>query len=129
MLSFRTIAPVTIHAGRLRLTPDQILPRASMVKADAGGICEIIKPVQFKAGERFDYDGEIPKGLAELVEPVSASASASGDGATPKDIRAAELKEMTGKIIALVAKDFHIKTFGVKRVNVEAAILAAEFPE
>lgn len=135
MKIFKTKAPVSIHSGKLRLTEKQALARASMVTKERAGLYRVIKPMEFKAGEKFGYDGELPKSLAALVEEVNInmpdpdSDPDSDPATTPKEIRAAALKDMEYKDLCALAAEMDIKTFGVKRVEVEASILDAEFPE
>lgn len=72
MIEYRAEQAVTIPAGRLRLTPAQALARAHLVREVARGMYELDGPVQFKAGEVFGFEGELPKAMAAAVEPAKA---------------------------------------------------------
>jgi len=66
---------VTLHGGLLTLNPDQARRRAHRLKGtDDKEIFEIVQPIQFKAGEEFGFDGDVPKDLKEVMK------ISSGDG-------------------------------------------------
>lgn len=77
MKSVVAVAAITLASGRLKLSDAQASSRKhslKAIKADSG-IYEIKFPVQFKAGERFGYDGEIPKSMLDVfVDPKEAAA-------------------------------------------------------
>lgn len=57
---------VTLTSGALRLTPEQYSDRSWQLSAGAKkGIYTIVSPVTFKRGEKFGYDGEVNRRLAE----------------------------------------------------------------
>jgi len=49
------------------LTAAQASARSHNLKPLGDGRYQIANPVQFKAGEEFGYDGELPKALAEML--------------------------------------------------------------
>lgn len=63
---------VELHAGEVRLTNEQAAARASFLGEPSGRgkskTYPILRPIQFKLGEVFAYDGEIPKDQASEVE-------------------------------------------------------------
>lgn len=76
-MRFKAIATALIGAGSvLGLTRDQAGARAHRLHPVAGrdGWYVNDSPVQFKAGEEFDYEGELPKVLAQAVAPEGAPA-------------------------------------------------------
>lgn len=66
-----------IHSGRVALDPRQAAARAHAVEAVKGtaGVFEVTAPIQFKRGERFGYDGDIPKAMAGEVSAAKAPAA------------------------------------------------------
>ena len=70
----------TLPGGIVTLTTAQASTRSHNLKPLDDGRYEIVNPVQFKAGEEFGYDGELPKALAEtLVDAEVAKAEADAD--------------------------------------------------
>lgn len=57
-----------IAAGTLRLTAQQAGTRSHAIRPLGDDLFEIIAPVQFKQGETFAYDLEIPRSLAQCLE-------------------------------------------------------------
>lgn len=72
-----TARSVEIHAGVLQLTDEQAIPRAHRMEKCGKGCWRVSDgPVQFKVGEEFGYDGDLPKDLAADVEPAAKSPAA-----------------------------------------------------
>jgi hypothetical protein len=70
-MKYVAVYVVTVPVGHLvRLSADQLARCEGMVKpaADADGWHEALVPLQFKRGETFEIDGELPKGMADLAE-------------------------------------------------------------
>lgn len=61
--------PVTLHSGVLELSESQAEVRAHNLVPLGGGRFQIVATVQFKGGESFGFDGDLPKALAALLEP------------------------------------------------------------
>jgi len=68
-----------VNAGHVKLDKDQARRRRHAIEAvevnkDTGaGVYKILRPVQFKNGEQFEYDGEFPKSMAhEVADPKEA---------------------------------------------------------
>lgn len=78
MISYAVTAPmgVTIHGGRVKLTADQLRRRKHAVVPVKGaeGIYEVQKPIMFKNGEEFGYEGQISKGQATQLVDAAAKA-------------------------------------------------------
>lgn len=127
MQSYMATGPVSLHSGKIRLTDAQAKDRRKVLIAEGAGVYSVTGQIHFKAGEQFGYDGELPKGMGTAV--VDANASGGGGGATSKESRAAILTGMAYKDLCGVATTLSINPRGVKRTKVEAAVLAAEFPE
>ncbi len=94
MKDYITAGTISLHAGKVRLSADQARRRMHLLagkESQKSGIFEIVKPLQFKAGEAFGYDGEIPKTLSEIIIEATAPAEA----AEPEELP--EKKSETGK--------------------------------
>ena len=59
MKTYTVNQSLTIQSGILQLTKEQAKPRMHNLNA-----------LNFKAGEVFGYDGDLPKSVASLAEPV-----------------------------------------------------------
>lgn len=70
MKRYKTTAILNLHAGNLQLDKDQLRRRRHLVADNKDGTVAIMKPVQFKVGEEFGYDGDIPKILADDLTEV-----------------------------------------------------------
>lgn len=69
---------VSFPAGtELGLSKVQAAARAHAVTplADRKGWYQLTAGTQFKAGEQFGYDGDIPKGMADALEPAKRGPS------------------------------------------------------
>ena len=71
MIKYQVIDnPATLFSGLLELNEDQVRRRANLLELVEGSVYMILKPVTFKVGETFGYDGEISKATAlALVDP------------------------------------------------------------
>lgn len=68
---YKTSAIVELRSGLVELSADQQRRRAPMIKKTShAGVFEIVKPIQFKAGEQFGIAGELPKALLKQVTTV-----------------------------------------------------------
>lgn len=75
-MKFRAVAVVTVGAGAvLGLSGDQAAARRHSLDPVPGrdGWYVSHRPVQFKVGEEFDYEGELPKCLAQAVAAPEAA--------------------------------------------------------
>lgn len=91
MKTYSAAVIVTLSSGRLKLTPDQARTRAhNLTPVNAtSGVYEIVKPVQFKRGESFGYDGDIPKAMAgELMSPEQVKVAVAAKAKEEKKARA-----------------------------------------
>jgi hypothetical protein len=67
--SMKTItaeAVITVNSGKVGLTAEQAKTRLhnlnpSIIGRDGSGVYEVRAPIQFKRGEKFDFDGQIGK--------------------------------------------------------------------
>lgn len=59
---------INIHAGILVLDPSQADPRMYGLTALGGNRYDVTRPVQFKRGEVFELEGELPKALVLGME-------------------------------------------------------------
>lgn len=75
-MRYRVLAPMTLHPGALLgLTAEQAAAR-SFGLVPEGAQWRVVKPVGFKAGETIEHAGELPKALAQAVEPEAAEPAA-----------------------------------------------------
>lgn len=69
MKKFRvTDVYVAIHSGVLGLTEHQASLRTYGLKPIGDGKYEVKETVQFKRGEEFEWDGDVPRALAAQIE-------------------------------------------------------------
>ena len=91
MVIYTTTEPVTLTGGILELDADQARRRTLNLRKLDGGRFEIVKPVNFKAGETFGFDGIVPRAIAKVmidldkVEVVKAEAEESKPVKPKKD--------------------------------------------
>lgn len=86
-MRFTTIGVVTFGAGvKLGLAAAQAAPRQAVLQPVDGqpGWYATTGAVQFKRGEQFDYDGDMPKALAQLVQLPDGTTAAAQVRAKPK---------------------------------------------
>lgn len=54
--------PFRVFTGRVELTEAQAKERGHLLReSGAKGVYEVVKPIEFKVGEVFGYDGTLPK--------------------------------------------------------------------
>jgi hypothetical protein len=71
-----TAKAAVIPAGIIALDADQAKARSHNLKAAGTGRFEIVRPIEFKAGEEFGYDGALPKSIAEAVDEIETRRAA-----------------------------------------------------
>lgn len=71
MTRYRALKKIDLFSGILELTRKQAEPRAHQLQDLGEGLYEITGHVQFKAGEKFGYDGEVTKAMAQHLEAQS----------------------------------------------------------
>jgi hypothetical protein len=71
MKRYKMLKIMNLNSGRVELNDNQYKRRAHALKHVHGNVYEIAKAIQFKVGEEFGYDGEIPKRWADCIEIVS----------------------------------------------------------
>jgi hypothetical protein len=85
MKYYRATAYVTIHGGVLGLDPSQADARMHRLKPLGGNRYEVRDPtVQFKRGEVFGIEGDLPKEMDQLLEEAEAPAVGSDFMPPPK---------------------------------------------
>lgn len=83
-----------LAGGVLHLTAEQVKHRAHNLKHLGKNRFEIINPVEFKAGEEFGYEGDLPKALADnLTTKAEAEAAAKKAAAAAEKEQAKAAKE------------------------------------
>lgn len=129
---------VTFGAGSaLGLSKAQADARHASVKPIEGrkGWYETTGPVQFKRGEEFEHDGELPKSIADSMEPLAKPARQrreKDDGGKTAEQAAAE-KAAAEKAAAeqAAADELAAKREALQEriAGLEASLLAAEGDE
>lgn len=77
MNRFEVVSPtgITISSGILQLDKSQAASRAFALSDLGKGLYQVNKPVQFKRGEVFGYDGPLPKAFADQLQDVDKKAA------------------------------------------------------
>lgn len=86
----------------LGLNKAQHAARAYALEKVKGGY-EVIKPVQFKAGETITLEGDIPKGMESVLEPADkseAESKAKAEAEAKEAARQAALADLQSKLEA-----------------------------
>jgi hypothetical protein len=73
MKTYTTNAAARIGTGILCLTPSQATSRTANLRALGDNCFEVVSPVEFKAGETFGYDQELPRSLISSLEASVAT--------------------------------------------------------
>jgi hypothetical protein len=74
-MKYVAASTVTAGVGQLvRLAAAQLARCEGLVKpaAEPAGWHEVVAPLQFKRGEAFEIDAELPKSMADLVESTKS---------------------------------------------------------
>ena len=80
-MKYTVTAPfIELHSGVLNLTKGQAAVRAHNLRRTRTGY-EIVRPVQFKAGEQIGYDGELTHAMAEALSAKPDSVQTSAQNA------------------------------------------------
>ena len=73
----RALNATTVGAGaRLGLNKAQAGDRVHMLKDCGKGVYELLQPAFFKAGEEFEFLGDMPKALAPSLQAIKPAAKA-----------------------------------------------------
>lgn len=77
-MRYQAITKVRVMPGaRVKLTKDQAHDARHLVELPAAdGFCNVLHPFDFKAGDRFELDGDLPKGMAEALDEPAKTAPA-----------------------------------------------------
>lgn len=108
--------PVTLASGTLLLEASQAQPREKSLTHLKENQYEILKKVQFKAGEKIGYSGRIDKDSAELTEDLNTEPAQEDESQQPEpeitegtegfDIEEVEAIE-AGTLMAMLGLNFH----------------------
>ncbi len=98
MNKFVVVAALALNGGIVRLSKAQADVRkhalqpvkGAKVGKDGEASFEIIKPVQFKIGETFGFEGNLPKQLAVLAEDAESAAAKAKAAAEKAEAEAAK---------------------------------------
>lgn len=80
--TYKATSAIVLHSGNVKISDDQFKRRRHALKEleDKGHYSIVPGPVTFKAGEKFGYDGEIPKGLWDAVADADTVTKRNGSG-------------------------------------------------
>ena len=68
---------VRLHSGKVKITKKQHARRQRLLgEYKKNGVYDVTSKIEFKAGEEFGYDGDIPKSMAEDLEELNARTQA-----------------------------------------------------
>ncbi len=98
MKSYKVLAAISLYPGTVvQLTKEQAEPRShALERQGKGGTFTVTQPIQFKAGETFKTDSELPKVLAERIEPEKVQTSARDTGGRPRGVSSGSASGATG---------------------------------
>ena len=99
MKNYIASAVVTLPSGCVRLDAAQLRTRAHNLTALDDGTYRIERPIQFKAGEHFEWDGEAPKSRAADFGEVLQNEGQPAAPPPPPDA-AAKPRRLGGKLFA-----------------------------
>lgn len=72
MQRYSVIGPkVEIHSGILHLSKTQAAARVHALDDLGEGLYQVSRPIQFKKGEEFGYDGSVNKALLQQMTPAT----------------------------------------------------------
>lgn len=96
--------PVTLRSGVVRLTKEQASKRAHALEP-AGKDYRIIGQIQFKTGEEFGYEGDLPKSMAENLTTKEAAEAAAKKAAAEAEKAATKAAKEAEKAAAKAAEE------------------------
>ena len=105
-MKYTALAVVAFAAGaELGLSKDQASARrhALTEHPKRKGWYQATGPIQLKAGEEFQYDGDLPKSLADALEAASKPRASKADAQAKAEAIAASEKAVAAAEAALVA--------------------------
>lgn len=68
MKTYMSLQPVTINSGVIQLNGEQAKNRMHNLSHIADDRFDIVRPINFKTGEFFGYDGQLPKSMVSSIE-------------------------------------------------------------
>ena len=69
------LKPIVLASGSVKLSKEQLASRLHNLINKGDGVYEIKRPIGFKAGEIFEYDGVIPKSHYDAVDGMSEASN------------------------------------------------------
>lgn len=74
MKIYMSLQPVTIHSGVIQLNSEQAKSRMHNLSHIADDRFDVVRPINFKTGELFGYEGQLPKSMVSSIEDDSDAA-------------------------------------------------------
>jgi hypothetical protein len=128
-MKYIALAVVAFAAGaELGLSKDQASARrhALTPNPDRKGWYQVTGPVQLKAGEEFQFDGELPKGMAESLEAVKKARASKADADAEAKAKAEALAAAEKAVIAAAEALVAAGDDEAAKTQAQAALAAAE---
>jgi Tfp pilus assembly protein FimV len=97
-------AVVTLGTGAIvGLSEAQAASRKAYLRPVEGskGKFELTSPIQLKAGEEFDYEGEVPKGMADQVGDAKQVKAAAAKEAAEAAAKSPKMRELQAQLAEL----------------------------
>lgn len=103
MRNYRTTATTGLNPGaEVALTASQAAARQHALKPTGKrGVYLVTLRVEFKAGETFGYDGDLPKSMADDVTPLKGAEKASAEKAEKAEALKAKRAELDAALATL----------------------------
>ena len=71
MKTYMSLQPVTIQFGLVQLNKEQAKSRMHNLTLVDGDKYQIVNAINFKAGEVFGFDGQLPKSMVDSLDTDS----------------------------------------------------------
>lgn len=97
--------PVTLNSGVVRLTKEQASGRMHKLESLGKDCYRIIGANQFKVGEEFGYEGDLPKNMADNLTTKAAAEAAAKKAAMEAEKEAAKAAKEAEKLAAKQAEE------------------------
>lgn len=121
-----TARTITLNAGRVKLTDAQARDRAHNLRHIGGGAYEILRPINFKMGEKLGFDGDVRKDMAsELMTPEQAAAAREAAARAEAEAKAKAAAATRGKADAKAKKEADAKAAAEAEAKARAEAEAA----
>lgn len=98
MKEITLLQPITLASGSVNLSKEQAACRLHNLIDKGDGVYEIKRPIGFKAGEVFEYDGVIPKSHYDAVDGMIEQEQNLVDETDAKSIETLHWKQLKKRV-------------------------------